>query len=132
MTSSRLEKALFLIHGVATLAAGIVLALFPGAIPATVGIVMEPGDFLLSYFLAAAELGIAVLSLGAARLDDAAAIRLIAAAFVTFHGATAVFEVVYLFASGFSLVLLVNIVVRIGASAAFAAIWSRHRPASRA
>lgn len=125
--TTRLEQALFLIHGLVTLAAGVVLAVFPGAIPATVGIAMEPENFLLSYFLSAAELSVAVLSIGAARLDDAAAIRLIAAAFVVFHGTTAAFEFVYLATSGFSLVLAANIVVRLGVSAIFTTIWRRHR-----
>lgn len=123
----RFEKALFLIHGLVTLAAAIVLAVFPGAIPATVGIAMTPKDFLLSYFLSAAELGVAILSIGAARLEDAAAIRLIAAAFAVFHATTAIFECVYLAAQGFSPVLAVNIMVRVAAGALFAALWWRRR-----
>jgi hypothetical protein len=125
--TQRLEKALFLIHGLVTLAASVVLAVFPGAIPATVGIVMEPGDFLLSYLLAAAELGIAIISIGAARLNDAAAIRLIAAAFAVLHGTTAVLELVYLATPGFSPVLAANILVRLAAGAIFTVIWWRRR-----
>lgn len=123
----RLEKALFLTNGLVTLAAGVVLAVFPGVIPATVGIAMEPRDFLLSYFLSATELAVAILSIGAARISDAAAIRLIAAAFAVFHGATAVLELVYLAGSGFSLVLAANVAVRLVAGALFTAVWSHRR-----
>ena len=52
------------------------LAVVPAAIPATVGIDLDPEAYLLSYFLAAAELAIALLSLGATRLTDPAAVGL--------------------------------------------------------
>lgn len=68
----------------------------PAAIPATVGIVIGQEDFLLSYFLAAAELGIAVISIGASRLADATAIGLIAAGLAVFHLSTAALEIFYL------------------------------------
>jgi hypothetical protein len=106
-----------------------VLAAAPAAIPATVGIEMAPKDVLLPYFLSAAELAIAILSLGAIRLQDAAAIRLIALTFVLFHGATAVLELVYVAVAGFSPVLAANIAVRVAVAAVFAVIWwKRRRP----
>lgn len=52
------ERWVFLIHGVVTMAAGVVLALFPAAIPLTVGIETDPSGYLLAYLLAAAQLGI--------------------------------------------------------------------------
>jgi hypothetical protein len=121
------ERLVFLVHGIVTLAAAVVLAAFPAAIPATVGIVMEPSDFLLSYFLAAAELGIAVLSIGAARLSDSAAIRLIAAGFAIFHLATAALESIYLLVEGVDAVLIVNIAVRFVAGVAFVLVWRYRR-----
>ncbi|PUB27023.1 hypothetical protein C8K30_105254 [Promicromonospora sp. AC04] len=123
----RAERAIFIVHGAVTLAAAVALAVFPAAIPATVGITMDPSDYLLSYFLAAAELGVGVLSIGAARLADPAAIRLIAAAFAVFHGATAVLEVLYLATAGVSVVLVANVVVRLVAAAVFAVVWRSRR-----
>jgi hypothetical protein len=111
------------VHGVVTLAAAIVLAAFPAAIPSTVGIVIAPADFLLTYFLAAAELGIGMISLGASRLTDAAAVRLIAAGFAAFHLATAALELLYLALNGLDAVLALNILVRIAAGTAFLLVW---------
>lgn len=127
LTRHRLETALFLIHGLATLAAGVVLVLWPAAIPATVGIVLAPDTFLLSYFLGAAEFAVAFLSIGALRLTDAAALRLIAAAFAVFHGGTAALELVHLAASGLSPVLAANVMIRLVFAAMFIAVWRRHR-----
>ena len=113
------ERAIFIVHGIVTLAAAVVLAVFPAAFPATVGISIGPGEYLLSYFLAAAELGIGVLSLGAARLRDPGAVRLIAVSFALFHGATALLELVYILMAGASMVLVVNTVVRVAVAALF-------------
>jgi hypothetical protein len=115
----RLQRGLFITHGVVTLAAAVVLVVVPAAIPSTVGISMDAEEYLLCYFLAAAELCIAVLSLAAARLRDASAVRLIALSFATFHGATAILEVVFVLAEGASAVLLANIMVRVIAAVAF-------------
>lgn len=115
----RVERIIFIVHGVVTLAAAIVLAVFPAAIPSTVGLSIGSGAYLLSYFLAAAELGIGVLSLGAAHLSDPTAIRLIAVSFAAFHAATAILETVYIVIEGASAVLIANIVVRVIAAVAF-------------
>lgn len=125
--TQRVERAIFVAHGVVTLAAAVVLAVFPAAIPATVGISMGPDDVVMSYFLSAAEFGIAVISIGAARLDDAAAIRLIAFGFAVFHLSTAALELVYLAAVGVDVVLVANIVVRIVAGIVFLLIWRARR-----
>ena len=71
---SGLLRIVLIVHGLVTLAAAVVLAVLPAAIPATVGIELEPDAYMLSYFLAAAELAIAMLSLGATRLTDPAAV----------------------------------------------------------
>ncbi len=55
-------KILLLIHAIITLAAGIVLVVAPTIIPQTVNIKIAPDEYLLCYFLAAAEFGIAYLS----------------------------------------------------------------------
>ncbi len=126
-STSALVRAVFVIHGVVTIAAAIVLAVFPAAIPSTVGIAMEPDAYLLSYFLAAAELGVGVLSIGTARVKDAAAIRLIAASFAVFHGATAILEAVHLMTNGANGILVANLVLRVIACAAFLLIALRRR-----
>ncbi|GGI45880.1 hypothetical protein BCL57_001515 [Agromyces flavus] len=122
----------FIAHGVITLAAAVVLAMLPAAIPATVGIELGPDGYLLSYFLAAAELAIGVLSLGAARLTDPTAVGLIVATFVVFHLATALLELVFLFSAAPSAVLVGNLVVRLVAAVVFVVAWRfwRRRAAS--
>ena len=135
MTAPRLEpkrvsgvlRIVLIVHGIITLAAAIVLAVAPSAIPATVGIELGADAFLLSYFLAAAELAIAMLSLGAIRLTDPAAVGLIVAVFVVFHLATAVLELVYLLFAPATGVLIANIAVRIVAAAIFVVAWRRWR-----
>jgi hypothetical protein len=118
-------RVLFIAHGVVTLAAAVVLAVLPAAIPATVGIAIDPEAFLLSYFLAAAELAIALLSFGAARLTDVPALRLIVTVFIVFHLSTAVLEVVFASFTAVSPVLLANIAIRIAAAALFFIAWRR-------
>ena len=118
-------RVLFIAHGVVTLAAAVVLAVLPAAIPATVGIAIDPELFLLSYFLAAAELAIALLSFGAAWLSDVPALRLIVAVFIVFHLSTAVLEVVFASFTGVSPILLANIAIRIAAAALFFIAWRR-------
>ena len=115
----RAVRGVFVVHGIVTLAAAVVLAVLPAAIPATVGIVIESDTYLLSYFLAAAELGIGALSLAAVRLNDAEAVRLIALCFALFHGTTAILEIVYVLTEGVSVVLVANIVIRVIVTAVF-------------
>lgn len=118
----RIRATVFVLHGVVTIAAAVVLAVAPAAIPATVGIALDREAHLLAYLLAGAELGIGVLSLGAARLRDPRAIRLIAGSFAVFHGATAVLEAVQLATTGLDGVLLANLAVRAVAAIVFVAI----------
>ena len=124
---SGLLRIVLIVHGLVTLAAAVVLAVLPAAIPATVGIELEPDAYLLSYFLAAAELAIAMLSLGATRLTDPAAVGLIIAVIVVFHLSTAVLEVVYLLFAPVTGVLIANIAVRVVSAAIFVFAWRRWR-----
>jgi len=64
----------FAIHGAITLAGAFVLIVFPTAIPSAVGITITRPDYLLVYLVAAAELAAAVLSFGAIRITDWAAL----------------------------------------------------------
>jgi hypothetical protein len=103
---------LLTVHAIATLAAAIVLVLAPTAIPRTVGIIIPPSAFLLCHLLAAAELCIGVVSWGARHLTDAKAIRLVAASFIVFHGASALLEL-WALVNGLSARILANVAVRI-------------------
>ena len=123
-------RALLLAHGIVTIAAAVVLAVVPAAIPGTVGIALQPDAFLLAYLLAAAELAIGILSLGATRLTDSAALTLIIAVFVVFHLATAALEALHLALTGFDAVIVINIVVRLAVSAAFLVLGRTRRVAA--
>jgi hypothetical protein len=110
---------LFIIHAVVTLAAGIALIVSPNLIPATVGIRLNPSQYLMSYLLGASELGIAFLSFFAKNLRDVVAVRLISWTFIVFHLATAVVEV-YALSQGVRVSLLGNMALRIVVAALFA------------
>ena len=112
-------KILFLAHGVITAAAGIVLIAAPALIPSAVSIALPPAANLLPYLLGAVELGVAVLSLGASRLRDPAAIRLIAIAFAVLHGVSAIVELLAL-AQGADPLLSGNVALRVVVAIAFA------------
>ena len=119
MKSTRLLRPLLIVHGVVTLAAAVVLVVLPAAIPAAVGIPVGVNAYLLCYFLAAAELAIGMLSLGAVRLADVTALRLIVDVFIVFHLATAGLEVMYVVLTSENPVLLANIAVRVFVAAVF-------------
>lgn len=86
-------KAIFFIHGLITLAAAIVLIVAPALIPKTIGIVLTAKEYLLSYFLGAAELSIAALSFYAIKIRDTQALKFISLSFIIFHLATGALEV---------------------------------------
>jgi len=116
---TRTLRLLLTVHAVATLAAAIVLVVAPAAIPTTVGIVIAPSAFLLCYLLAAAELGIGVVSWGARNLTDATALRLVLASFIVFHGASAILEL-WAFVNGLSARIWANLAFRLVAVTLFA------------
>jgi len=123
----RLLRPLLIVHGVVTLLAAVVLVAAPSAIPATVGIVIEGDDVLLPYLLGAAELAIALLSFGAARLRDPSGVNLIVLAFIVFHLVTGLLEAAYLDLTGFSGSLAANIGVRVVVAGAFFGAWRAQR-----
>jgi hypothetical protein len=63
--------------------------LFGGAKWLSGWLTLSARDAFLWYLLGGASLALAVLSLGASRLEDPAALRLVAWVFVVFHGAAA-------------------------------------------
>lgn len=88
MRAPVLLRAVFA-HGLITLAGAAVLTVFPAAIPSVVAITITRQEYLLVYLVGAAELAVAVLSFGATRLTDRAALRLVVATFVVLHGSAA-------------------------------------------
>jgi hypothetical protein len=113
-------RALLVVHGCITLAAGLVLTVAPSLIPSVVvGIHLEPSAYLLAYLLAAAEFGFAVLSFGGSRVADTHALRLVVLACMVFHASSGVLEV-YACAQGASVAILVNVAARAVIVGAFA------------
>jgi hypothetical protein len=120
-------RILFIVHGIVTAAAGVALIVAPALIPSTVGISLPEAANLLPYLLGGAELGIAVLSIGATRLRDAAAIRLIAISFAVLHGVTAGVELLAL-AQGADPFLWGNVVLRVVVTVLFVLVAIRPLP----
>jgi hypothetical protein len=108
-----------MVHGLITLAAGIVLAVAPGLIPGTVGIHLEPSAYLVAYLLSGAEFGLATLSFGGSRLTDTKALRLIVWSCIAFHGMSGILEV-YAYTQGVSIAILGNVAARVIIIALFA------------
>jgi hypothetical protein len=122
---TRLEKVLFIAHGVVTAAAGVVLIVAPGLIPGAVGIEVRAGAELVPYLLGGMEIGAAVLSVGAVRIADRSAIRLIAVSFVVMHLVTAAVEVLAI-AQGANPLVWGNVVLRVVVAVLFVLV-ARHR-----
>lgn len=118
-------RVVFIVHGIVTAAAGIVLIAAPALIPSAVSIELPPSANLLSYLLGAVELGVAVISLGAAKLTDTRAVRLIALGFAVLHAVSAAVEVLAL-TQGADPLLWGNVVVRVIATVLFAAVAVRN------
>ena len=123
-------RILFIAHGIVTAAAGIVLVVAPALIPSAVSITLPPAANLLPYLLGGVELGVAVLSMGAARLRDAAAIRLISVSFAVLHGVSAVVEVLAL-VQGADPLLWGNVVLRVVVAVLFVLVAVRPGSAER-
>lgn len=111
-------KILLTAHAIITLAAGIVLIVAPTTIPKTVNIDINPDEYLLSYFLGAAELGIAYLSFYSRKINDRYALRIIITSFIIFHLSTGVLEVYGLF-QGVDFKIIGNITLRVLVSILF-------------
>ncbi len=120
-------RAVFVVHGLITLAGAVVLAVFPTAIPSAVGITVERPQYLLVYLVGAAELAVAVLSFGATRLTDEAALRLVVTTFVVLHGASGVLDLVYMGVIGPNTTIIANTVLRFAVVAVFLFVWRATR-----
>lgn len=128
MRAPNLLRAVFVVHGFITLAGAVVLTVFPTAIPSAVGITVERPEYLLVYLVGAAELAVAVLSFGATRLTDRAALRLVVTTFVVLHGASGVLDLVYLAVIGPNATIIANTVLRFTVVAVFLLVWRAARP----
>jgi hypothetical protein len=103
---------LLIFHAIITLAAGLVLIVYPPLIPATVNIELHQNQFLLCYFLAAAELALAYLSFYGSKRTDFATLRMVTFTMIIFHSATLLLEL-FALANGLSPKIIANIVARI-------------------
>jgi hypothetical protein len=119
----RTLRAVFALHGLITLAGAVVLMVFPKAIPSMVGITITRPDYLLVYLVAAAELAVAVLSFGAIRITDWAALRLIVTTLVVLHSASGVLDIVYMALTEPNATMISNAVLRFVVVAVFLAVW---------
>ena len=128
MRAPNLLRAVFVVHGFITLAGAVVLTVFPTAIPSAVGITLGRPQYLLVYLVGAAELAVAVLSFGATRLTDRAALRLVVTTFVVLHGASGVLDLVYMAVNGPNATIIANTVLRFTVVAVFLLVWRAARP----
>ena len=119
----RALRAVFMVHGVITLAGAFVLTVFPTAIPSAAGIAITRPDYLLVYLVAAAELAVAVLSFGATRITDWAALRLIVTTFVVLHSASGVLDIAYMALTRPNATLIANTALRFAVVAVFLVVW---------
>jgi hypothetical protein len=119
----RTLRAVFVVHGLITLAGAAVLIAFPTAIPSAAGITIGRSDYLLVYLVAAAELTVAVLSFGATRITDVAALRLIVSTFVVLHLASGILNVVYMALTKANATLVANTVLRFTVVAVLIVVW---------
>jgi hypothetical protein len=110
---------LLVIHAIVTFAAAAVLVIAPGLIPGAVGVDVDASAYLVCYLLGTAELAIAALSFGAARLKDLQALRLVCIVLIVFHLSTAAVEA-YAYTQGVSARIWGNVAVRVVVAALFA------------
>jgi hypothetical protein len=119
-------KVLFIVHGIVTVAAGVVLIVAPALIPSTVGIVLPPEAFLVSYLFGACEIGVGVISLLASRVTDVTAIRVICVGFIVLHLVTASVEI-FAFEEGVSPLIIANAALRVVVAGLFGWFGLRRR-----
>ena len=117
-------RTLILINAVATLAAGVVLFVFPGAIPSVVGITLAPDQAFVAWLLGAAEIGIAALCIGSVHSPSHDVLRLATTTLLVFHAASAVADGMAL-TQAYSLPIALNLALRILMVVLFAVFYPR-------
>lgn len=123
-------RTLLFAHAFITFAAGVVLVVVPGAIPATIGVTVTSGAFVLCYFLAGAEFSLAFLSYLGARSNNVEAIRSIVQGIIVLHASTAALEM-YAISRGISPALWANVALRIIVVAIFSLYGFKERSPGR-
>lgn len=111
-------RLLLTLHGLVTLAAGVVLIVAPGLVPSAVGIRIPADAYLVCYLLGAAELAMAFLSFAGRTLRHPEGTRLVAWTMIVFHGCTAAAEA-YAFARGVHASIWANVALRLAVIALF-------------
>ena len=91
------------------------------------GYKLERADYLLVYLVAAAELAVAVLSFGAARLTDRRALGLIVTTLVVLHLASGILDLVYMGLTGFNGTMIALTVLRFTVVVVFLVAWRLSR-----
>jgi len=120
-------RAVFALHGLITLAGAVVLTAFPQAIPSMVGITLTRPDYLLVYLVAAAELAVAVLSFGAIRVTDWAALGLIVTTLVVLHATSGVLNILYMALTQPNATMISNTVLRFAVVVVLLVVWRAAR-----
>jgi hypothetical protein len=120
---------LLVVNAVASIAAALVLAIEPGAIPAAVGVTLEHSQHLMAYLLVAAELSISALCVLALLSKLAATVGQAACVLIVFHVGSAVAGAAAM-AEGASPLIGWNVVLRVAMAAALA--WSAKRSSGTA
>jgi len=119
-----LERVLLLIHGLGTAAATAVLAIWPAAIPAAIGVQLQPDQFIVCYFLSGAEAALCFLCIQALRAQREVR-RAVFQVLIVFHAFTAALSIRPALQTA-NLVVILNIGLRVLLIALLAvAIWSR-------
>ncbi|AGB25086.1 hypothetical protein Mycsm_04867 [Mycobacterium sp. JS623] len=116
-------RVVFALHGLITLAGAVVLMAFPRAIPSMVGITITRPDYLLVYLVGAAELAVAVLSFGAIRITDWAALRLIVTTLAVLHATSGGLDVVYMALTQPNATMISNTVLRFAVVTVLLVVW---------
>jgi hypothetical protein len=132
LTDAFAEKALrwlLVVNAAASLAAAVVLATAPGAIPAAVGVALERSQYLIAYLLAAAELSISTVCVLALRSKAATAIGQAVRVLIVFHAASGLAGLAAM-ARGASPSIAWNVAVRLAMIAALAWFAGKSRAAS--
>jgi len=105
-------RTVILINAIATIAAGVVLFVFPAAIPSVVDITLAPDQAFVAWLLGAAEFTVAALCIGSVHSPSHDVLRLATTTLLVFHAASAVADAMAL-AQTFSLPIALNLALRI-------------------
>ena len=112
-------KILFVIHAIVTFAASIALIVAPAWIPEMINIEINREQYMLSYFLGAAELAIAFLSFQSRNITDKYALKNIVVTFIIFHVVTGLLLPLGAFDGINMKIIIGNIILRVIISSLF-------------